>query len=672
LEYRENYSEILNSIDVYLGVGIAILRLESLEIEFENQQFKEWVAGSSALIESRIENIKVERLRKNISKGQPYSMNASLDLGSRKKELKISFIGVSTDSEIALVHISDDTKTKELEFMLDSYSKMAEKKSKDLEKIKISLEDQVVERTKKLKDSLDQLKLQSTAMESAANGIMICSSDGKIEWVNSAFCKLTEYTFHEAVGQYPSILKSGKHDVNYYKDLWAHVLTGKVWHEEVINQKKSGTLYHEEQTITPVFNDQGKVTQFVAIKQDITDRKLLEQKIEDSNLRMSTELNVAKDIQKSMLPLIFPAYPKRKEIDIYANLIPAREVGGDFYDFHFIDNERLCFVVGDVSGKGVPAALMMAVCKTLLKSRATNDFSTASILTHTNNEMARENINYMFVTVFIAILNTSTGELVYSNAGHNPTFIKHKSKEITKLTTLHGPVVAAMEGISYKETRITLDPGDMIFAYTDGVTEAHNKKDELFSDKRLIDFISTHDFISAKGTVDEVISEVRKFESGYEQYDDITALCIEFYGQDDSSMVREVLNLKSNLDEIQFAIEKFEKFATKHNLEMAFVMKMSIVLDELLANTIKYAFDDAEEHFIHLEFKHFKKKFVMIIEDGGVPFNPFTQEDPDTKLSVEERSIGGLGIHIVKSIMDEFTYDRKIKKNILTLTKFFN
>lgn len=140
--------------------------------------------------------------------------------------------------------------------------------------------------------------------------------------------------------------------------------------------------------------------------------------------RMEQELNVAKEIQLSMLPLDFPAFPDRKDIDIYAHLIPAKEVGGDFYDFYFIDEDNICFTVGDVSGKGVPAALMMAVCKTLIKSRAGIDKSTASVLTFVNDEMAKDNKNFMFVTIFMAILNTKTGKLTYTNAGHNPTYIR--------------------------------------------------------------------------------------------------------------------------------------------------------------------------------------------------------------------------------------------------------
>ena len=187
----------------------------------------------------------------------------------------------------------------------------------------------------------------------------------------------------------------------------------------------------------------------------------------------------------SMLPLNFPAFPERTEIDIYANLIPAREVGGDFYDFHFLDENHIYFAVGDVSGKGVPAALEMAVAKTLLKSRAANDQSTASILTQVNNEIAKDNDACMFITVFAAILNTDTGKLIYSNAGHNPSYVIGKNRDIMVLDDLHGPVIGAMEGMAYNETTLYIDKDDIVLAYTDGVSEAQNTKEQFYTVERL-------------------------------------------------------------------------------------------------------------------------------------------------------------------------------------------
>lgn len=255
----------------------------------------------------------------------------------------------------------------------------------------------------------------------------------------------------------------------------------------------------------------------------------LERSQQEKN-RLSTELNVAQKIQLSMLPLTFPAFPSRSDIDVYAKLIPAKEVGGDFYDFYFLNEDHFCFVVGDISGKGVSAALMMAVCKALIKSKARVSLSTAQILTEVNNDMAKDNNNYMFATVFIAILNTKTQTLSYSNAGHPPSLLKKANGGTELLGDLHGPVIGAMEGLNYKETQIQLSGDDAIFAYTDGITEAHNPQEELFSTERLVNVFDQHDFNtnSLSDLLEHVLEEVRLFEAGNKQFDDITAICIKY------------------------------------------------------------------------------------------------------------------------------------------------
>ena len=516
-----------------------------------------------------------------------------------------------------------------------------------------------------------QLRTQSAAMDSAANGIAITTVDGTIEYINPAFTKLTGYTLDEAIGKKPNILLSGRQDEAYYENMWATILSGKVWHEEIVNKRKNGELYSEEQTITPVFGDEGQITNFVAIKQDITERKRMEAIVIKAKERMEKELNVAKEIQMSMLPLIFPAFPKRKEIDVYAKLIPAREVGGDFYDFYFIDESHFCFVVGDVSGKGVPAALMMAVTKTLLKSRASHDKSTASILTHVNNEIAKDNDAYMFITIFMAILDTGTGEFVYTNAGHNPSFILSPDKdEIIKLSVLHGPVVGAIEEITYKETKLRLSKDDVVFAYTDGVTEAQNTDNELFSDARLESLLKTWNMKTPGRLVDAVVEEVNKYEEGSEQADDITVLAVRF-NENPNAFDTDIIsvNIANKLEEISQVVERFRAFGESFNVPKPTIQKFNIVFDELLSNIISYAYDNDKDHQIEIIIQLRGEQIVITITDDGIPFNPFATDMPDIKQSIKERSIGGLGIHIVKNLMDEYTYKRDVNNNIITLIK---
>ena len=378
----------------------------------------------------------------------------------------------------------------------------------------------------------EQLKIQSAAMESAANGIIITDIKGIVKWVNPAFTSLTGYHSNEIVGNSLKILSSGIQSPDFFKNMWAKILAGDVWHDEVVNKRKDGALYTEEMTITPVRDSLGKISQFVAIKNDISERKRLEQILKRANERMEDELNVGKDIQMSMLPVKFPAFPERQDIDVFAKLIPAREVGGDFYDFFFIDEDNICFVVGDVSGKGVPAALFMAVTKTLIKAAANNVKSTAKILTLINNEISKGNENSMFITVFLAILNTATGQIMYTNAGHNPAYILRQGDyDIQKLSELHGVAIGAMEGVEYKETVLQLDPGNTVFAYTDGVTEAQGLQGKLYSEKRLHNLLKDFKFAGCKELVDYVMDNVVIYEEGAEQADDITLLAVQFREQ---------------------------------------------------------------------------------------------------------------------------------------------
>lgn len=386
--------------------------------------------------------------------------------------------------------------------------------------------------------------------------------------------------------------------------------------------------------------------------------------------RMESELNVAKDIQMSMVPLTFPAYPEHAGFDIFAQLVPAREVGGDFYDFYFVDKDHLCFVVGDVSGKGVPAALMMAVCRTLLKVRAQDDSSPASVTTHVNDEIAKENPNCMFVTVFIGILNISTGSLTYTNAGHNPALIKNKDGEVGTFSKVHGPVVGAMEDFAYEESHVNLKAGDTLLLYTDGVTEAHNPQDEMYSEGRLVQFVKGHELTSSQHFMDDLYRDLRNFEDGREPFDDTTALCLRYIkNSEDTPRAIKTVEIKNEMKQINTVINEFEVFAQEYSVPGEVVMKMGLVFDDILSNVIQYAYTDEAEHIILIYFKLYSDQILITVADDGIPFNPLLIKSPDINLSIEERVLGGLGIHLVKNIVDDCHYRRRVDQNILTLIK---
>jgi sigma-B regulation protein RsbU (phosphoserine phosphatase) len=243
--------------------------------------------------------------------------------------------------------------------------------------------------------------------------------------------------------------------------------------------------------------------------------------------RIGAELNVATKIQSSMLPCIFPAFPHRPEFDIYATMIPAKEVGGDFYDFFMIDENRLALVIADVSGKGVPAALFMVIAKTLIKNNAQYGKPPKEVFETVNNLLCENNEAGMFVTAFMGILDIVSGKFSYVNAGHNPPLIKRTDGNYEWLPAKAGLVLAGMEDMAYKQFEITLNKGDTLYMYTDGVTEAVNRKEELFTDPKLLETANKYKDSNIYDLLTDIKSEIDIFADGAEQADDITMLIIK-------------------------------------------------------------------------------------------------------------------------------------------------
>ncbi len=251
--------------------------------------------------------------------------------------------------------------------------------------------------------------------------------------------------------------------------------------------------------------------------------------------RIESELGIAHDIQMALLPKTFPPFPDRHEFELYATMQPAKEVGGDFYDFFFVDDTHLCLVIADVSGKGVPAALFMAMSMTLIKATARYALAPDEILFRVNNELARENDSCMFVTTFFGILDTETGELTYANGGHNPPLHLKQKGAVAWLPISGSLMVGAMEDAPYRSEQLLLEPGDSLFLYTDGVTEAMNTKGELFSDKRLEQNLAALQSSEITDIVNGITENIAKFSGDAPQSDDITMLMIRYLGRTDGN-----------------------------------------------------------------------------------------------------------------------------------------
>lgn len=248
--------------------------------------------------------------------------------------------------------------------------------------------------------------------------------------------------------------------------------------------------------------------------------------------RMGAELNIATQIQASMLPCIFPAFPDRNEFDIYASMDPAKEVGGDFYDFFLIDEDHIALVMADVSGKGVPAALFMVIAKTLLKNTAQSGISPKEVLSQVNTQLCENNEAEMFVTVWLGIMQISTGHMVCANAGHEYPAIRRVGGQYELLHDKHGFVLAGMEGSRYREYEITLEKGDSLFVYTDGVPEATNAENELFGTDRMLEALNQNPDAASEEVIREVQKGMEVFVKQAPQFDDITMLSMIYKGKE--------------------------------------------------------------------------------------------------------------------------------------------
>jgi len=410
-----------------------------------------------------------------------------------------------------------------------------------------------------------------------------------------------------------------------------------------------------------------RVATHLALKSSMDQLKSAFDIIKKHKERMQQELNVGRDIQMSMLPVDFPPFPERTEFSIHALLKPAREVGGDFYDFFFVSDDEICLVLGDVSGKGVPAALFMAVTKTMIKTQAADDSSPASIVTRVNEELSADNPACMFVTLFVAIVNVRSGELRFTNAGHNPPYILRGDGKLDCLDQRHGPIIGAVEGVAFREDQIQIGEQDTLLLFTDGVTEAMDTSDQLYSEDRLEEFLRKADNTPDQLTGD-VLNAVEQFATGAEQADDITLLAfrveqaLEKIHVDDLHLVAAI-----DLAEIERINTKFTAFAEERGLAAGVAQKVCIVFDDLLNNIISYGFNDDEDHQIDIDISVTAEQLVITVADDGVPFNPFDQVGPDTSLSLEERDIGGLGVLLVTQLMDQCSYQRRRDSNVVTL-----
>ena len=416
---------------------------------------------------------------------------------------------------------------------------------------------------------------------------------------------------------------------------------------------------------------------------------------------MTGELNVARKIQQSMIPKQFPGPPERNDVQLYASLTPARQVGGDLYDFLII-HDRLCFCIGDVSGKGMPAAMLMTVIKTLFRTEARNMMpiseqdrngsKTATIMGRINRTLCNDQTSGFFATMFVGILNLKTGLLCYCNAGHEVPILIRKRFEtnVEKLNVIPNLPVGVLPDWAYQGQATTLNPQDTLFIFTDGLSEAYNAKGEMLSRQRVMQIAQQSCDLTPRQLVELMENEAHKHAGNAEQSDDLTLLAIKWEGTDQTTNTQKekVITTKQN----NMSSEEFYKNITNMGETVTLMATSSYLpqmkdfmlnateragLSQQATKRVRLAVEEAVANVVH----HSKAETVTLVSaiidnqlqfsiiDDGIPFDPTTAKVTDTAIPADKRPIGGLGIIFMRQMSDGLEYHRYNGHNILTIKK---
>ena len=402
----------------------------------------------------------------------------------------------------------------------------------------------------------------------------------------------------------------------------------------------------------------------VVILRVVAKNRVKYQHINEQKERIENELHIASEIQMAMIPKTFPPFPERKDLDLAAAIIPAKEVGGDLYDF-FIRDEKLFFCIGDVSGKGIPASLVMAVTRSLFRAMSAHEDSPAKIVASMNNSMSETNESSMFVTFFCGVLDLSAGQLRYCNAGHNPPMIL--TDAIRMLPVEPNVPLGILKGMNYIEQEMPFLYDDALFLYTDGLSEAENASQEQFGEARIEKAL--HGRKRSIDHLENIKQQVSLFVGDAPQSDDLTMLFIHYLPQEDTLQQEHHLVLHNDIQQIPQLADFVETIALEKHLSQSLAMGINLALEEAVSNVILYAYPKETDGLVDVEAILRKDSLEFIIVDSGVPFDPTAAPAVDTTLPIEERSIGGLGIHLVRELMDSVSYERKDEKNYLRMIK---
>jgi sigma-B regulation protein RsbU (phosphoserine phosphatase) len=389
--------------------------------------------------------------------------------------------------------------------------------------------------------------------------------------------------------------------------------------------------------------------------------------------KLESELSIAAEIQRTMLPRTSTVNSVNSPYDISAVLKPARIVGGDLYDFFLLGSDRLCLIIGDVADKGFPSALQMARTITLIRTLSKAFSTPTEILRTVNIELCQENEDCLFVTVFCGVLELQSGRFTYASGGHDaPILVRDRHVQYLDLETM--PPLGLYEDSEFTQHEFMLLPNDLILFYTDGITEALNSEGELFSDTRLLEMITSYPPTNPTKAVRTIQHFCQQFVGNAPQSDDITLLAMQYLPSNPFAEVANVmewnLTLNSEITELEELKQKLGQILHEAALSVELIENAQLIAEEIVVNIIQYGYDNRRDGAIDLRIEITDQKLTMTFADSGKPFNPLTEiSTPNLDRDDDQRSLGGFGFFLVQELSDHLDYDYHSGKNILTVSQ---
>jgi len=384
------------------------------------------------------------------------------------------------------------------------------------------------------------------------------------------------------------------------------------------------------------------------------------------------DLKIAAEIQQRMLASREKLRQIHPGTDCHAYMVPCKDIGGDLFDVISLDADHVAVVVGDVSGKGITAAMMMATCITLLRAYAESFRAPSRIMRKINPRLIEGNEeDCLFTTLFLAIINLQRNSLTYCNAGHNPALLQRADGSLEELNVIHGPAVGVIENVPYEQERVPFHPGDRLLLYTDGVSETFNNQGDLYGSERLLDYCrSTPLTVPARKFLAGLLMDLNVFSGTELSHDDVTLVAICRDQESQRAVVSSEHTQPASVEGMGQLMAASDRFCQQQSIAAEISGRLQLVLDELLVNVVSHGAGASEhEPTIRLLLRFLPEDQLLVVEirDDGIAFNPFALAEPDTDLTIEERELGGLGIFLVRALARTFSYSYEAPWNTVLL-----